>query len=464
MDIEETIRRQLVGNIYWKDCQGRYLGCNEAFANICGLSSPNEIIGRMDSDFIKNQTHLKIILNTDQSVIQSGEEKTLEEVGLDQHGNVALYLTKKAPLRDENQNIIGVIGTSINISQYVDMKDYIIRHTTGNVYWKDLQGRYLGCNDSYAELIGLPHPSEIVGKTDHEMFIDTLGKEGVQALIDIDQTVMNLGIEKTIEEVGIDKQGRIAIYMTKKVPMRDSSNKIIGLVGTSLDITKQKQAELTKLEFLRNMSHDIMTPFTGILGISSVLFEDETDPEKKLSLKYLIQSSERLLQLFKQILEVAEFGGRELKLEEFNLADVVHEAMEMISVSARHKGLSLTTNCPQQFIKSDKLRIARILINLLGNAVKFTDTGSIHIEAQCEPMLKICVQDTGTGIPQDKLDIIFEKFRKLTESGKHRNFTGSGIGLYIAKQFALELGGDILVESELGKGSKFTFYSQQKFV
>lgn len=344
MDLVKDIYPQMVGNIYWKDKQGRYLGCNEGFAKICGLSNSSEIIGKTDQDFIKNKVHLKTILSIDQSVIESGEEKTVEEIGLDPLGNVALYITKKAPLKDKNNQVIGLIGTSINVT------------------------------------------------------------------------------------------------------------------GTSIDITKQRQAELAKLEFLRNMSHDIMTPFTGILGISNILYEEESDPAKKIHLEYLIQSGERLLQLFKQILEISEFGNKELKIEEFNIKEVITETVTMVAASARHKGLELKINCPNQIIKSDKLRVERILLNLLGNAIKFTDSGHIDVNVVCEPKFTFTVEDTGIGIPADKLEIIFEKFSKLSESGNHRNFMGSGIGLYIAKQFAMELGGDIDIQSKVGEGSKFIFY------
>lgn len=345
------------------------------------------------------------------------------------------------------------------MTEQFDIKDYIIRFTTGNVYWKDISGRYLGCNDSFAKLIGLSTSSEIVGKSDYDLFYPKLCEERLKNLTDIDQLVMARGIEQTLEEVGVDQEGRLAIYMTKKMPMKNSDNIILGLVGTSIDITKQRQAEIAKLEFLRNMSHDIMTPFTGILGISSVLYEEEKDPHKKRSLEYVIQSSERLLHLFKQILEVSELGGRQLRLEEFYIEDIISETVEMVLASAKHKQLELTIHCPKVKVTSDKLRLARILLNLLGNAIKFTDSGSIHVDVQCEPSLTINVTDTGCGIPADKMQIIFEKFQKLSESGKHRNFMGSGIGLYIAKQFAIELGGDIKVESELGKGSTFTFYA-----
>ena len=462
MKINEHIFNQVAGNIYWKNCHGTYLGCNDAFAQAHGFKTAAEIEGKNHHDLIKNQIYLDQIIKTDQLVIQTKKEHILEETGFDHLGNVVIYLTKKAPLRDENQNIIGVLGTSINITDHFDLKDHIIRHTTGNVYWKDLEGRYLGCNDSYAEMIGLSHPNEIISKNDRELFFGTLGEERLKALIDLDQTVMGLGIEKMIEEVGVDKNGSLAIYMTKKVPVRDEKNNIIGLVGNSLDITKQKQAELAKLEFLRNMSHDLMTPFTGIQGIASILYEEEVDADKKIHLKYLIQSSERLLQLFKQILEVSEFGGRQLKLELFNLKDLVTDTVAMVSASIRLKGLSLIIDAEDKKIKSDKLRVARILLNLLSNAIKFTNAGSIHIMAYEDENkgLTIHVKDSGTGIPEEKLEVIFEKFQKLSESGKHAHFMGSGIGLYIAKQFALELGGNIFVESELEKGSTFTFHAK----
>lgn len=457
MNIDDHIYAQLVGNIYWKDRFNRYLGCNNAFAKLCGLRSPDDIVGKTDADFMKNKEHLALIQKIDQLVIETGEEKTIEEIGLDEQGNVALYITKKAPLRDNYQHIIGVIGTSINISGYFDLKDYIIHHTTGNVYWKDLKGRYLGCNNSFAELIGLNIPNEIFGKTDHELFVHQLGEERIKALVDIDQMVMQEGVEKTLEEVGIDKEGKLAVYMTKKVPMRNKQNNVIGLIGNSIDITKQKQAEMAKLEFLRNMGHDIMTPFSGILSISSVLYEEEEDPEKKMNLKYILQSSERLLQLFKQILEIADIGERKIIIEEISIKLLVNEVIEMLAASIKHKELILEVDCPDFTIHSDKIRIGRILLNLLGNAIKFTDKGLIKVIVERVPTFKIIVQDSGSGIPADKLEVIFEKFLKLTESGKHCNFTGSGIGLYIAKQFAMELGGDIYVESELGKGSKFTF-------
>lgn len=400
---------------------------------------------------------MKNIHKTDQAIFHSGKEMVLEEIGLDSQGHPALYLTKKAPLKDKNNQIIGIIGTSINITGHFQIKDYIIRHTTGNVYWKDLSGSYLGCNDSYAEMIGLSFPSDIVGRNDRDLFYSTLGKERVALIEEIDQSVMQQGEERTLEEIGVDSKGRLAIYMTKKVPMRNNDNKIIGLVGASLDITQQRKAESAKLEFLRNMSHDIMTPFTGILGISSVLYEEETDPNKKLHLECLMQSSERLLQLFRQILEIAEHGGRQLKLEQFDIKELVSETLEAVSVSARYKNLELRLSCPNKIINSDKLRVARILLNLLGNAIKFTDSGFIQVDVNCESGLEISVQDTGPGIPSDKLEVIFEKFYKLSESGKHNNFAGSGIGLYIAKQFANDLGGNIFAESKIGQGSTFIF-------
>lgn len=460
MHVQLNIFQQLVGNIYWKDLNGRYLGCNQALATMLGVASPDEVAGKTDADFIKNQTMLKNLRKTDTFVIETGKETTVEEAGFDDTGKVVIYLTKKAPLKDDQGNIIGIVGTSINMAEYIDIKEYVIRHTAGNLYWKDKEGRYLGCNDSTAETLGLSVPSEIIGKKDSDLLGERLDAEHLKRVLQVDHKVIEEGVEVTMEEDGFDKFGRYAVYMTKKIPLRDNTNAIIGLVGTSLDITKQKQAEIAKLEFLRNMSHDIMTPFTGILGISRLMYDDETDSDKKLNLKYLIQSGERLLFLLKQILEVAELGNRKIQLEDLHIKEIIYGVVEMVSASAQFKGLALTAYCPDAVIYSDKICITRILLNFLSNAIKFTDSGSVHIEVKVAPLV-ISVTDTGAGIPSDKLEVIFEKFMKLSGSGQNKNFVGSGIGLYIAKQLAMELGGDIRVESELGKGSTFIFYARE---
>ncbi len=247
-------------------------------------------------------------------------------------------------------------------------------------------------------------------------------------------------------------------YLSIKQPLIEN-DVCIGIMVISIDITERKQAELAKAEFLRNMSHDIRTPFVGILGIARLLQSEEIDPDKQFYLNDLVGSSERLLALLNQILEVSytDIDGHPLEQSAFNIRDVVNEVSELMAAALKLKGLTLNFNCQDKILNTDKFRLTRMLLNMVGNAIKFTKKGQINVEVVTEPKLKIIVEDTGIGIPDDKLKFIFNKFTKLKQSGESQTFTGSGIGLYMAKQFANELGGDIFVESELGKGSKFTF-------
>jgi two-component system aerobic respiration control sensor histidine kinase ArcB len=452
MDIADFLVRSSVGYLYWKDKEGRYLGCNDEFARFLKLNSPQEIVGKVDADFVPDFL-LKDILKIDQEIISTGNEKIVEETLLGPEGAPVFLLSKKSPFKDNSNRIIGVVGTAINITQYTESQNTVFFHSTGNLFWKDREGKYLGCNEACAKFLNLDSPTEVVGKTDAEF----IPEEYRDKILELDRYVIETGEEQVVEEVSADHNGNLAFYISKKTPLKDRHGNIIGLTGTSLDITKFKQAEIAKNEFFRNMSHDIMTPFTGILGISRMLYEEETDDEKKTNLQYLVQSADRLLQLLKQMLTLSEMGGTKVEIKEFDIYETVSQIVEMSWASAYFKKLKLSFDCAKRKVKSDPLYISRILINLVSNAIKFTDEGFVHIEVICDNFLTISVKDSGAGIPSDKLTAIFNKFYKLKESGRNSHFTGAGIGLYIAKQWAHELGGSITVSSELNVGSVFTF-------
>jgi len=458
MDKGKQIIDSTVGNLYWKDREGRYLGCNANFSKIVGLNSPEEIIGKTDYDLWKNQDYVRIITQHDQEVINSGIDKIFEEAGQGEGGRLAFYLTMKSPFRDETGNIIGIVGTSIELTKHANVKDFIISQTVGNLYWKDREGRYLGCNETFSKMIGLPSPEDIIGKSDRDLFLDNLGEEKLKAIVDLDQCVIQFEAEQTIEETGIDKNGKIAYYLTRKVPLKDETGNVIGLIGTSIDITKQKQAEAVKAEFLKNMSHDIRTPLVGIYTLARMLYDDEPDPKRREMLADMVQSSDRLTALLNQVLEMLNLNSYSVQNTEFNISDLIEENIGLLLAAMKAKNLSFSLKNQDGMVKADKVRLNRVLTNLLSNAVKFTpEGGKIHIAVESiSPFLQIDIEDTGIGIPQDKLETIFEKFTKLAPSHTQQRFSGSGIGLFIAKQFVLELGGEIMVTSQLDQGSKFS--------
>lgn len=339
----------------------------------------------------------------------------------------------------------------------MEMK-FILKNTVGNLYWKDREGKYLGCNQAYSTMIGFKSSDDIVGKSDRSLFLDVLDESKIKIIEETDQRIMRSMVEETLEEEGIDKSGKTAFYITKKIPIRDENGKVTGIMGTSIDITKEKKAELAYRSFLENMAHDIRTPFSGIYSVLEILCSNkEFSQETKELIEMAKESSESLLKLLNEVLDVISLGSQPVSIQYFNIRAIVSDVINLMLTEIKRKGLEINVECPVALVASDRFRISRILMNLVGNAIKFTEKGKISIEIHTKPNLEIKVSDTGIGIQEDKLDVIFEKFTKLTPSFKKGEFVGVGAGLYISKVMAKELGGDIVVESQINKGSTFKF-------
>ncbi|MGC1182612.1 PAS domain-containing sensor histidine kinase [Legionella sp.] len=337
---------------------------------------------------------------------------------------------------------------------------FILDQSVGNLYWKDLKGKYKGANQTFLEMIGL---NSILGKSDRDLFLDLMGEEKIKLIETIDQRIMTTGIEETLEEEGINKKGNKAYYFTKKIPLRDKAGKIIGLMGTSLDIPKEKQADIAYDEFLKNISHDITTPFCGLYSIAEILTQNERlDPETRELADYIKISADALLTFLKQALEINHLNAKCIEISEFNIREIVEEIYNLLLAEIKRKNLTVNIDCPNNLVQSDYFRISRILMNLMGNAVKFTEQGFIHVHISITPHFTITVQDSGIGIPKEQTDVIFQKFTKLKSSYQSNVFTGSGMGLYLTKQMVEELGGHIQVKSHLGKGSIFTCIFSKK--
>lgn len=463
---KDALIDQTVGHVYWKDREGKYLNCNREFCKVLGLSSPEEVIGKTDRDLLLSrlgEEKLALIISLDQRVIQQGKAEIVEEIGADSNNNPVHYLTHKAPLRDAQNNIIGLVGTSI-VNSIFDIKNSIIQQTVGNFYWKDRQGRYLGCNHTFASMIGLSSPDEILGKTDRDLFLHSLGEEKLACILELDQRVMEQDKVEIVEEIGVDAKKEMAYYLTHKAPLKDKQGVVIGLVGTSIDITKEKQAQLVKQQFLENMSHDMRTPLAGIYGLAKFL--NDHYAENTLSsvdvaemLSHIANASGVLLEFLDQILSVFMLGKNAVKIEPISVKVIIDELTRLLSAKIHQKRLTLQVNCPNVMIQTDQMRLFRILLNLFSNAVKFTDMGDIQINVHAtQRELRIEIQDTGIGIPEDQLESIFEPFHKLIPSNHSAEFHSCGLGLYLARHMAEEMGAKVTVESQLNQGSKFTLF------
>ncbi|MFH1159484.1 MAG: response regulator [bacterium] len=229
-----------------------------------------------------------------------------------------------------------------------------------------------------------------------------------------------------------------------------------------------EEATIAKSSFLASMSHEIRTPLNGIIGMTDLIMMDPDLPEHYYEhLMDIKQSSESLLEIINEILDISKIEADKLELEhiDFSLREVLGKVVRLLSVKTFQKSLEFLCHCPPDITDNfigDPTRIRQVLINLLGNAVKFTETGKIILSVNLlkntdtASLVEFSVEDTGIGIPEQKVPTIFESFRQA-DSSTSRTHGGTGLGLSISKKMIEMMGGSIHVESTAGKGSRFYF-------
>jgi len=356
----------------------------------------------------------------------------------------------------------------------------IIALAPGNIYWRGIDGKYLGCNISQAHALGLKTPDEIIGKVAGQI----ADADTAAAVDEIDFEVMNLGKERTIEEPIRDLKGNIEYYISSKRPLYNKEGKVIGLLGSSMNITAHKKAQellkvakkkaedaaRAKTQFLSMISHEIRIPLTSVLGFIHFL-KNKNLPAAEYDeyLKNISYSSDYLLSLINNVLDYSKLEAKKFKLVSlpFNLKTTADSVIGIMSANSKAKHILLKLEydetLPTEFI-GDQNAIKQILINLLGNALKFTEQGEVTLIISNVNTLSdyseinISVTDTGVGISGDAIKHIFKRFHQLEDTyTRSRSLTGTGLGLSIVKRLVSLLGGKIKVKSSLGKGSTFYF-------
>lgn len=356
----------------------------------------------------------------------------------------------------------------------------ILDDMPGSIYCKDLNGVYFYRNNASAQSMrsfNFPWEREkIIGKTDHDLF----PKEMADKFQEHDRYVINSARELVQEEVATLPSGKKIVQLSRKKPLVDRKGNIVGVIGNTIDITylkdienelreqkdKAESANRAKTEFLQNMRHDIRTPLSSIVAFLELL-SNEKDTGKIQGYAHMVaEAGQELLRFLNEILESINVGFGEIPLlrKKFDLRTVFENVIKLQQPKANEKNLGLNMsfdeNIPKYLI-SDPVRIYRILLELSVNALKFTEHGSVNINAKLAKknernfIIKIEVEDTGTGIPIEKQQEIFLRFKRLTPS-YDGIYKGAGLGLSVVKQFIDDLEGEIYHEkNSKNTGTKF---------
>ncbi len=357
----------------------------------------------------------------------------------------------------------------------------LMLHLPHSIYFKDADSRFQRVSRALTAKFGLSDSGGVLGRSDFDFFSDEHAR---QAFID-EQELLRGGtrvIEK--EEAETWPDGSRTWVATTKLPLVDKLGKTIGTFGISMDITAQKRAEealrlakklaedanRAKGDFLANMSHEIRTPMNAIIGMTELVLDTDISPVQRDYLTMVQQSGDALLELINDILDFSKIEAGKLDLEQapFDLHESLGDTMKSLSLRAARKGLELVchiANDVPQAVRGDAIRLRQIVINLVGNAVKFTEAGEVVLSATVESayggefVLHCAVRDTGIGIPKEKLATVFAAFEQA-DSSVTRKYGGSGLGLAISSRLVELMKGRIWVESEPGMGSTFHFTAQ----
>jgi len=344
----------------------------------------------------------------------------------------------------------------------------IIENIPHRVFWKDQDSVYLGGNARFASDAGVDTPEALVGRTDFEL----VWSEQAELFRRDDRKTMDCG-EPLInfEEPQDRPDGTQAVLLTSKVPLRREDGEVFGILGMYVDITERKQMEealrrasAAKSTFLANTSHEIRTPMNGVLGMLDLVLDEPLSQGIRQRLLIAQRSAKGLLDIINDILDISkiEAGKMAITDQEFDLPEMLCELQQTFSPLAAGRRVRLVADLDSSIprtIITDPVRLRQCLINLLGNAIKFTNKGTITLRGSTvdegdRELLVLSVQDTGIGIPPERLDRIFESFEQAHSTLSAQG--GAGLGLSICRRLAGLMGGGVRVSGVVGQGSTFT--------
>lgn len=355
--------------------------------------------------------------------------------------------------------------TQIQLEQQSSFLRSFLDASPDLVFYRNEDKEFSGCNRAMELLTGKSEKQLV-----HLKPADVYSPEAAAKVIETDEKVFRHNVSLTYEQWLDYPDGRKACFEIRKVPYYDRVGKRHGLMGFGRDITERKRyqdalerASRDKTTFISTISHELRTPLNGIVGLSRILLDTELTAEQEKYLKTIHVSAVTLGNIFNDIIDMDKMERRKVQLDNqpVDFTSLLADLENLSALQAQQKGLRFnlepTLPLPHQVI-TDGTRLRQILWNLISNAVKFTQQGQVTVRVRYDEgdMLHFEVEDSGIGIPQDELDKIFAMYYQVKDSHGGKPATGTGIGLAVSRRLAKNMGGDITVTSEQGKGSTFT--------
>lgn len=496
-DLLQAVIDTVPARVFWKDRASRYLGCNTAFARDAGLSDTSELLGKTDYDLAWANEAGRYHAD-DVTVIESERPKiAFEEPQTTPSGQTAWLRTSKVPLKDQANQVVGVLGIYEDISKQRGTETRLreseerfalaMRAASDGLWdWNiRTQSTYLS-----------PQWKAMLGYADHELdnsfatwerLVDEDGRVWTMALIHDCLCGKSNGFKTEFQMR--HKDGHWVDILSRAIIIRAQNGEPLRMVGTHVDVTERntiarqleqavhtmeqqnqalsdahKQALAAteaKSAFLASMSHEIRTPLNAIVGMADLLQETSLSQDQADYVRRFSRAADHLMGLVNSILDLSKIEAGELQLEQipFNPRELVTTVRDLMGVSAETKQLTLEAQIHPDLpstVTGDPMRLRQVLMNLVGNAIKFTEHGQVVLTVNTAgpDRLRFVISDTGIGIPPDKLPFIFESFTQ-GDATTTRKFGGTGLGLSICQRLVCMMDGHLTVTSTLGVGSTF---------
>lgn len=516
---ERSLLRTLIDNlpdyIYVKDAGDRFMIANTAEARLLGVSSPDLLVGKSDADFLppaiaeRNCQSELGLLRSDETQIN------VEELLHDSKGGMRWVQTSRVPLHDETGKVIGLVCLSHDITTRKqiehDLKEGALRLQTiietvdEGITVSRKDGYFEVFNSKMEQITGYSHSeantlTDIASVLFHDSDSHFRWESAVRSILETGQTqeIEVLVVTKSGEEKALlvsaglvqyenrpmilsayrDITGRrkaeqeMADYAEKLFRAKSEAEKqasVLEKQAHELAAAREEALEASRLksEFVANMSHEIRTPMNGVIGMTGLLLDTGLTPEQHEYTEVIRSSGESLLGIINDILDFSKIEAGKMTLEsiDFDLRTVVEESVDMLAHRAHEKQLEFVSLIAEDVpcgIHGDPGRLRQVLVNLLTNAIKFTERGEVslalilELETEGSAMIRFRVKDTGIGIPADRRSRLFKSFSQA-DGSTTRKYGGTGLGLAISKQLVELMGGTIGVESQPGIGSEFWF-------